>query len=82
MATHLEKAQAALDDAAEMGVQLDEAKIPTRFFRLIDLATVQAQVATAEAMTRIADHLDVKVGGSPILQSMAWNLERTLDAKR
>lgn len=80
--SHLSKAQMALDDAGSMDVELGAKALPDKFKDLLTIATVQAHVATAEAMTRIADHLDAEVGGSPILQSMAWNLERTLDAKR
>lgn len=49
--TRLEKAQAALEAAK------DETA-PTLYTRLLDIAQVQASIATAEALERIAARLD------------------------
>lgn len=65
--THLDKAKKALEDAAEMGVDLacSAGGEPPRYTRLLDLALTQAALAQAEeierlclALERIADHLD------------------------
>ena len=63
--THLSKAQAALDDAGSMDVELGAKALPDKFKDLLTLATVQAHVASAEALTRIAEHLDslIEIGG-------------------
>jgi hypothetical protein len=54
---HLEKAKAALTKASEIAPDLDE--VATRSYtRLLDVATVQAFVAQAEALERIALQLE------------------------
>jgi hypothetical protein len=61
MTTHLDKATAALDDAASLVTTpetLSETTLPPRLFRLLDIARVQAEVAQAEALTRIADMME------------------------
>lgn len=50
MCEHLEKAKGALDEARECGDGAEK----RRLF-LLDVASVQAQVSSAEALQRIAD---------------------------
>jgi hypothetical protein len=54
MSNHLDKAKAALTAAADLGVDLSSDKLPPLYSRLLDLAMVQAQVATAEALEALA----------------------------
>ncbi len=62
--TSLEKAKAALSEAKALtdGVDLDAVDVDRHvagpYMRLLDIANIQANIATAEAMTRIADRLD------------------------
>lgn len=65
---HLEKAKAALDHARELieSVPEDEdisnnPKLNRMFLRLVDLAAVQASVAQATALERIAKTLEDRV---------------------
>lgn len=62
MKSHLEKAQGALAEAAGMNIELGAKALPDKFKDLLMIATVQAHVASAEAMTRIADALDSCMG--------------------
>lgn len=96
--THLQKAQQALDDCGNMEVELTADTLPKVFYRLIDLARVQAEVAQAEALTRLADTIadECKIGGAfealrmltervngdPVLQSIAWSLDRIQEQGR
>ena len=96
--THLQKAQQALDDCGNMEVELTADTLPKVFYRLIDLARVQAEVAQAEALTRLADTiadeckigeafdalrmLTERVNGNPVLQSIAWSLDRIQEQGR
>ena len=79
MNEHLDKAKAALADAAAVDVALDAEKAPRQYARLLDLAQVQAWLAFAEATTRIADVIEeeAKVGGSlQALSRIASQIER------
>ena len=58
MSERLDKARQAVDDAAALGVDLTEKILPPVYNRLLSIASVQAEIATAEALTRIADMLD------------------------
>ena len=91
--THLQKAQQALDDCGNMEVDLTADTLPKVFYRLVDLARVQAEVAQAEALTRLADTiadeafealrmLTERVNGDPVLQSIAWSLDRIQEQGR
>lgn len=66
MAEHLQKAKAALADAGAMEVEIGQHELPNGFRDLLAIATVQARVAQAEALTRIADVLEdqTKMGGA------------------
>lgn len=62
MSNHLEKARAALAAAAEIANKtdlLDEQEIRSRtnYHQLLDVAGIQAQLAQADALERIADVL-------------------------
>lgn len=57
MSDHLDKAKRALEAAAEMDIDLTADTLPRAYARLLDLAQVQAQVAQAEALTAVVDHL-------------------------
>lgn len=52
---HLVRAKRAIDDAAELGVDLSSTTVPPVYTRLLDLAQVQAYVAIAEALERLVD---------------------------
>lgn len=55
MTEHLAKARQALEAAAALDVPLDQEHAPVTYRRLLDLAMIQATVATAEAMTALAE---------------------------
>ena len=55
MSEALDKAKMALAHMAEMDIDLDAATMPKKWTRLLDLAMIQAQVAQAEALERLAD---------------------------
>jgi hypothetical protein len=54
----LARAQRALEDAKALDVSLVEEHPPVAYDRLLDLATVQALVAQAEALDRVAAALE------------------------
>lgn len=56
--SHLDKARTALEHAADLDVDLTLSSLPPAYMRLLDLAAIQASLAQAEALTRIADALD------------------------
>lgn len=58
MNEHLNKAQCALQAAADMEVSLGDNKLPSAYLDLLHIAEIQAQVAQAEALTRIAAQLE------------------------
>lgn len=62
MSGHLAKAKAALEAARDLDVDLGEVEMPKRYHRLLDLAQVQAAVAQAEALERIAGALESPPG--------------------
>lgn len=59
MSEHLEKARAALTRAGEIN---GNSRHHT-FKELLDIAQVQAQVAQAEALHKLANILDARLGG-------------------
>ena len=66
MSEHLEKARGALAEASEMGVEHGQKVLPDRYKDLLSIASLQAAMAQADALTRIADVLEdaAKSGGS------------------
>ena len=60
MNEHLRKAKAALEAAAGLEVDLDAETLPKRYLRLLDLANIQAQVAQAEILDRVATRLGAR----------------------
>ena len=63
MSEHLDKAKAAVAAAGELDVPLDDERPPRAYTRLLDVALIQARLAQADALTRIADYLEnVKPG--------------------
>lgn len=66
MSDHLEKAKAALDAAGKMEIEIGQDTLPKGFADLLNIATVQARVAQAEALDRIASLLEdqTKLGGA------------------
>ena len=55
---HLKKGKAALADAAAMDVELGAHKLPDGYRDRLDIARVQAEMAQAEALERIANALE------------------------
>lgn len=66
MSEALDKAKAAIADAATCITsreQWDADILPRRFLRLLDVARVQATIAQAEALEKIAGRLDTAAFG-------------------
>lgn len=68
MSDSLDKAKAALADAAAMNVTLELDRVPRAYVRRLDIATVQSQVAQAEALERIARALETR----PLRVGSGW----------
>jgi len=62
MSEHLEKARGALAEASEMGVEHGQKVLPDRYKDLLSIASLQAAMAQADALTRIADVLEEEEG--------------------
>ena len=72
MSEHLDKAKAALLAASEMDVELGSATLPHAYKDLLVLARVQAEVAQADALTRIAEQLQRIIVAPNTNRSGGW----------
>src|ERR1035437_4376881 len=74
--THLEKAKGALAHASEMDVELGSDKLPAAYSDLLTIAQVQAQLAQAHALERIADIFENELKKGGVFWRMAGAFER------